>query len=201
MSGGGARRPSGLAPLPRRFYRRDALEVAPDLIGRLLVRQVDGRLLVGRVVEAEAYRGDDPASHSYGGPKRRNLTMFGPPGRAYVYRSHGIHNCLNAVCEPPSAVLIRALEPVEGLDEMARRRGLDDPRLLCAGPGRMCQALGIDLSHDGVDLLDGGELWLARGRPARRVVATPRVGITRAADRPWRFVEAGTRFASRPAPR
>ncbi|HSL68503.1 MAG TPA: DNA-3-methyladenine glycosylase [Actinomycetota bacterium] len=196
MSGGLA-----LDPLPRRFYRRTSVEVARDLVGRLLVRRLDGRLLVGRVVEAEAYGPDDPASHAYRGPKRRNLTMFGPSGHAYVYRSHGIHNCLNAVSLAPTAVLVRALEPVEGLDEMARRRGLDDERLLCAGPGRLCQALGVELAHDGVDLTEGEELWIGRGRRARDVVATRRVGLTVAVDRPWRFVEAGTRFASRPTSR
>jgi DNA-3-methyladenine glycosylase len=186
-------------PLPRRFYQRDPVTVARDLIGRLLVREMDGERLVGKIVEAEAYRRDDPASHAYRGETRRNRSMFGPPGHAYVYRSHGIHRCLNAVTLPGSAVLLRAVEPLEGLDAMARRRGLDDPRLLCAGPGRLCQALGIDLDDDGTDLCDARGLWVAASETVADVVVSPRVGISIAADRPWRFVEAGNRFASRSA--
>jgi DNA-3-methyladenine glycosylase len=186
-----------LAPLPRRFYERDPVQVARDLIGRLLVREVDGERLVGRIVEGEAYARDDPASHAFRGETRRNRSMFGPPGHAYVYRSHGIHRCLNAVTLPGSAVLIRALEPIEGLDAMARRRGLGDPRLLCAGPGRLCQAFAIDLDDDGVDLCSGGGLWLAGTEPAADVVVTRRVGINVAVDLPWRFVEADSRYTSR----
>jgi DNA-3-methyladenine glycosylase len=188
-----------LKALPRRFYERDPVEVARELIGRLLVREVDGERLVGKIVEAEAYDRDDPASHAYRGETRRNRSMFGPPGHAYVYRSHGIHRCLNAVTLRGSAVLLRALEPLEGLDAMARRRGLNDPRLLCAGPGRLCQALGIDLHDDGTDLCDVRGLWISGRRSAPGVAITSRVGITVAADRPWRFVEAGSRFASRSA--
>lgn len=190
-----------LRPLSRRFYARDALQAAPDLLGRLLVREVDGTMLVGRIVETEAYRPDDPASHSFRGPRRANATMFGPPGHSYVYVSHGIHHCLNAVCRPPSAVLIRALEPVKGVGEMVRRRGLQDPRLLCGGPGRLCQALGITLDEDGHDLTVGRGLWIAPGRRAPQAVITPRVGLTVALEQPWRFVLPGTRFASRPLPR
>lgn len=186
-----------LRPLSRRFYARPALEVAPDLIGRLVVREIRGRLLVGRIVEAEAYGPDDPASHSFRGQTRRNRTMFGPPGHAYVYVSHGIHHCMNAVARPPSAVLLRAVEPLVGQDLMQRRRGTEDPRLLCAGPGRLCEAFGVDLRRDGHDLTVATGLWLARGRRADRVVATTRVGLTVAAERPWRFVEEGSRFASR----
>lgn len=188
-----------LVPLPRRFFQRDVVAVAGELIGRLLVREVDGERLVGKVVEAEAYGLDDPASHAYRGETHRNRSMFGPPGHAYVYRSHGIHCCLNAVTLPGSAVLLRAVEPLEGLDAMVRRRGLGDPRLLCAGPGRLCQAFGIDLDQDGTDLCEGGGLWLAGVEPAPAVVATRRVGVSVAADRPWRFVEATSRFASRSA--
>ena len=177
------------------------MEVARDLLGRLLTRELDGSLLVGRIVETEAYRPDDPASHSYRGPTRSNATMFGPPGHAYVYVSHGIHHCLNAVCRPPSAVLIRALEPVGGTELMARRRGLDRPRLLCAGPGRLCQALGITLEEDGHDLTAGRSLWIGRGRRTPDAIVTRRVGISVAVDRPWRFVMGGTEFASRPFPR
>jgi DNA-3-methyladenine glycosylase len=186
-------------PLPRRFYQRDPVEVAPDLIGMHLVRKLDGQMLVGRIVEAEAYGFDDPASHAYRGETPRNRSMFGPPGRAYVYRSYGVHRCLNAVTLPGSAVLVRAVEPLQGLDGMARRRGLDDPRLLCAGPGRVCQAFDIDLDEDGADLCDVRGLWIAGRESAPEVAATSRVGVTVAADRLWRFVEAGNRFASRSA--
>jgi DNA-3-methyladenine glycosylase len=189
-----------LRPLARRFYRREALEVAPDLLGRLLVRELDGALVVGRIVETEAYGPQDPASHSYPGPRRANLTMFGPPGHAYVYVSHGIHHCMNAVCRPPSAVLIRALEPVAGIEAMARRRGLSEPPLLCAGPGRLCHALSITLADDGRDLTAGEGLWVAPGSRSPAAVVTPRVGITVAVERPWRFVLPETRFASRPLP-
>ena len=125
--------------------------------------------------------------------------MFGRPGHAYVYVSHGIHHCANVVARPPSAVLLRALEPMAGEEEMARRRGVADLRLLCAGPGRLCQALGITRAEDGHDLTRRGGLWMATGDPAAEVVVTPRIGLTVAVDVPWRFVEAGTRFASRPA--
>lgn len=188
-----------LRPLPRRFYERDASEVARDLLGRILVREVDGVRMAGRIVEAEAYGRDDPGSHAYRGLRPRNATMFGPAGRAYVYISHGIHHCLNAVCEAPTAVLVRALEPLEGLDEMAARRGLDDPRLLCAGPGRLCQALGITVAEDGAPLHRRDRLWLASGDPVEDVAVTLRIGMSDAVNRPWRFVERGSRFASRPA--
>ena len=188
-----------LRPLSRRFYARPALELARELIGRLLVRELNGRFLIGRVVEAEAYGPDDPASHSYRGPTPRNATMFGSAGHAYVYISHGIHHCLNAVAEPPSAVLLRALEPVEGLDEMRRRRRTERERLLCAGPGRLCEALGIGRNLDGHDLTLGRDLWIARGQRARDVVVTPRVGLSVAIEWPWRFVRAGSPFASRGA--
>jgi DNA-3-methyladenine glycosylase len=123
--------------------------------------------------------------------------MFGPPGHAYVYRSHGIHSCLNVTTGQGSAVLLRALEPIRGVGEMVRRRRLDDVRLLCAGPGRLCQALGISLADDGHDLTTGRRLWLAPGEPASAVVATPRIGISVAVDRRWRFVEEGSVFLSR----
>jgi DNA-3-methyladenine glycosylase len=177
-------------------FARSVHEVAPELIGATLL--VDG--VGGRIVEVEAYDREDPASHGYRGRTARNASMFGPPGRAYVYRSYGIHWCLNLVCEGegvPSAVLVRALEPTQGLDEMSARRGVDDPRLLASGPGRLCQALGITREHDGLPLeLPPFELR-ERVEPLR-VLAGARVGITRATELPWRYAEAGSRFLSRP---
>jgi DNA-3-methyladenine glycosylase len=181
-------------------FARSVHEVAPELIGATLL--VDG--VGGRVVEVEAYDQEDPASHAYRGRTRRNASMFGPPGHAYVYRSYGIHWCLNLVCEEegvPSAVLVRALEPTQGLDEMRKRRGLDEPRLLASGPGRLCQALGITGEHDGLPL-DRPPFELHERAAAVEVLAGARVGITRATELPWRYVEAGSRFlsrASRPA--
>ena len=187
--------------LPRRFYARDPLTVARSLLGRMVVRRGPAGLLAGRIVETEAYQRDDPASHAFRGPTPRNASMFGPPGHAYVYVSHGIHHCLNATTGEGSAVLIRALEPVEGLPEMVRRRGTSDPRLLCAGPGRLCQALGITLSQDGADLTDHDDLWIAAGDPVEDPVATPRIGVTMAADVRWRFVVPGSPYLSRPLSR
>jgi len=169
-------------------------EVAPELIGTTLL--VDG--IGGRIVEVEAYDHEDPASHGYRGRTERNASMFGPPGRAYVYRSYGVHWCLNLVCENEgvaSAVLVRALEPTHGLDEMSARRGLQDPRLFCSGPGRLCQALAVTREHDGLEL-DRPPFEIREGNRAD-VVAAPRVGITRAAELPWRYAEAGSRFLSR----
>jgi DNA-3-methyladenine glycosylase len=187
--------------LARRFYARDPETVAQDLLGRILVRRTGERLVAGRIVEAEAYGPRDPASHAFRGPTPRNATMFGPPGHAYVYVSHGIHHCLNATTGSGSAVLIRALEPLEGIGHMSRRRGVDDLRLLCAGPGRLCQALGITLAEDGADLTDGDGLWIAAGDPATEAAATPRIGLTLAADVPWRFVVPGSPYLSRPLSR
>src|SRR5215469_5093997 len=148
-------------PLKRGFFGRSVHEVAPDLIGATLLFNGIG----GRIVEVEAYHHTDPAAHSFGGRTDRNAVMFGPPGFAYVYRSYGIHWCVNFVCEPAgsaSAVLIRAIEPLEGLAKMRRRRGLDDPRLLCSGPGRLCEALGISRLHNGL-ALDALPFELQRG--------------------------------------
>jgi len=179
-------------------FARSVHEVAPELIGATLL--VDGA--GGRIVEVEAYDREDPASHGYRGRTQRNASMFGPPGHAYVYRSYGIHWCLNLVCEDegvPSAVLVRALEPTHGLDEMRARRGLDDPRLLASGPGRLCQALGITREHDGLPLDEPPFELLAREQE-REIVRGPRIGITKAADRPWRYGLAGSRFLSRAFP-
>jgi DNA-3-methyladenine glycosylase len=170
--------------------------VAPALVGVTLL--VDG--VGGRIVEVEAYDDEDPASHGYRGRTERNASMFGPPGRAYVYRSYGIHWCLNFVCEEEgtaNAVLVRALEPTHGLDAMRERRGVDDPRLLCRGPGRLCQALGVTRGHDGL-ALDRPPFELLAGDGPADVVSGPRIGITRAAELPWRYAEAGSRFLSRP---
>jgi DNA-3-methyladenine glycosylase len=181
--------------LPGDFFARSVHEVAPEIVGVTLL--VDG--VGGPIVEVEAYDHEDPAAHGYAGRTERNASMFGPPGHAYVYRSYGVHWCLNFVCEDvgvASAVLIRALEPTHGLDVMRERRALDDPRLLCAGPGRLCQALGISREHDGLEL-DAPPFALV-ARPAEPELAVgPRIGITKAADRPWRYGLAGSRYLSR----
>jgi DNA-3-methyladenine glycosylase len=182
--------------LGRDFFARSVHEVAPDLIGVTLL--VDG--VGGPIVEVEAYDHEDPAAHGYRGRTERNASMFGPPGHAYVYRSYGIHWCLNLVCEQEgsaSAVLLRALEPTHGMDVMRARRGVDDPRLLCSGPGRLCQALGVTREHDALALdREPFELHAREGEP--ELVAGLRVGITKAAERPWRYALAGSRFVSRP---
>jgi len=182
--------------LDRDFFARSVHEVAPDLIGVTLLFDSVG----GPIVEVEAYDHEDPAAHGYRGKTARNASMFGPPGHAYVYRSYGIHWCLNFVCEDEgvaSAVLLRALEPVHGVEEMQARRGLDDPRVLCAGPGRLCQALGITRDHDGLPL-DEPPFELLSPAHQPEVAVGPRVGITQAAERPWRYGLAGSRFLSRP---
>jgi DNA-3-methyladenine glycosylase len=181
--------------LGRDFFARSVHEVAPELVGCMLL--VDG--VGGPIVEVEAYDGEDPASHGYAGRTQRNRSMFGPPGHAYVYRSYGVHWCLNLVCDVAGraeAALVRALEPTHGLETMRARRGLDDERLLCSGPGRLCQALGITGEHDGLPL-DAPPFRLLPAAAEADVVRGPRVGITRAADLPWRYGLAGSRFLSR----
>jgi DNA-3-methyladenine glycosylase len=182
--------------IPKDFFARSVHEVAPDLIGVTLL--VDG--VGGRIVEVEAYDQEDPASHGYAGRTPRNASMFGPPGHAYVYRSYGIHWCLNLVCDVEGraeAALIRALEPTEGIDAQRRRRGVDHVRLLCAGPGRLCQALGITREHDGLALDEPPFELLERGEPPE-ILTGPRIGITRATELSWRYALAGSRFLSRP---
>jgi DNA-3-methyladenine glycosylase len=177
--------------------RRSPHHVAPELIGAELL--VDG--VGGRIVEVEAYDHEDPAAHGYGNRRTaRNASMFLGGGHVYVYRSYGIHWCMNIVCgveEVAGAVLIRALEPTHGLDEMRARRGLDDARLLCSGPGRLCQALGVTREHDGLRV-DRPPFSLRARRGEVEVVRGPRIGITKAADVPWRYGLAGSRFVSRP---
>ena len=181
------------------FFDREVTLVARDLLGATLL--VDG--VGGVIVETEAYHPTDPASHSFRGPTPRNRSMFGPPARVYVYRSYGIHWCMNLVCADASAVLIRAIEPVWGLQAMAERRGLSEPRQLASGPGKVCAALGITGAYDGLPL---GQppfaLTLAATSPP--VVTGPRIGITKAVDKPWRFGVAGSPYLSRrfapPAP-
>ncbi len=184
------------ARLPRRFFDRSVHEVAPDLIGAVLLFGGAG----GRIVEVEAYHHTEPAAHSFRGETERNAVMFGPPGHAYVYRSYGIHWCLNFVCEPKgsaSAVLIRAIEPLTGLAAMRRRRGLADERLLCSGPGRLAEALGITRAHNGLALDRPPFRLIARPEPVE-VVAGVRIGITKAADLPWRYGLKGSRHLSKP---
>jgi DNA-3-methyladenine glycosylase len=181
------------------FFARSVHEVAPDLIGVALL--VDG--VGGPIVEVEAYHPTDPASHGYRGRTPRNAAMFGPPGHAYVYRSYGIHWCLNFVCEEEgtaAAVLLRALEPTHGVARMEERRRVENARLLAAGPGRLCQALGVTGDHDGLPL-DRPPFELRARSTTPEIVAAPRVGITRAAELPWRYVLAGSRFLSRGVPR
>lgn len=171
-------------------------EVAQLLIGVVLL--VDG--VGGRIVETEAYDRHDPASHAFSGPTERNFAMFGPPGHAYVYRSYGIHWCLNFVCREPghgAGVLIRALEPVAGLETMQRRRDMHDVRLLCSGPGKLSQALGVTRDHNGLSLAAPPFALAAPSQPVA-LVAGPRIGISKAMDLPWRFGLAGSRFVSRP---
>ena len=188
--------------LPTAFYERRVTDVARDLVGCELL--VDG--VGGTIVEVEAYHQSEPACHAYVGLTPRTATLFGPPGRAYVYLSYGIHSLLNAVCEPEgvgAAVLIRALEPRRGLDRMRARRGLDDERLLCSGPGKLTQALGIGLDLNGRSLQElPFELRARAGAtPVDTVAVAPRIGINRAVDLPWRYCAADSRCLSRPLPR
>ncbi|HKP94779.1 MAG TPA: DNA-3-methyladenine glycosylase [Fibrobacteria bacterium] len=199
-------------PLPASFYARPTVEVARDLLGAVLAHRSPQGLAAGRIVETEAYLCDDPACHAARGPTRRNQAMFGPPGRSYIYLIYGMYHCFNVVTSPRGvgeAVLIRALEPVAGLDLMARRRGTDSPKALCSGPGKLVIALGIAGVPDGSDLRKGPLAILPAEsfpRPAgdgatsmipRAVKVTTRIGITQAAHLPLRFYLEGNPFISK----
>jgi DNA-3-methyladenine glycosylase len=185
-------------PLKSVFFARSVHTVAPDLIGATML--VDG--VGGIIVEVEAYHHSEPAAHSFNGPTPRTLVMFGPPGVAYVYRSYGIHWCINFVCEKAgsaSAVLIRALQPTHGIPTMRRRRGLHDERSLCSGPGKLCEALGITDAHNGL-ALDAPPIALYARIGKVDVAVGVRIGITKAAELPWRYGLKGSKFVSRPFP-
>jgi DNA-3-methyladenine glycosylase len=186
-------------PLKRSFFARSVHEVAPDLIGATLLFNGVG----GVIVELEAYHQTEPAAHSYNGPTPRNQVMFGPPGYVYVYRSYGIHWCVNFVCEKEgsaAAVLIRALEPTHGLAAMRRRRGLDDERALCSGPGKLTEALGITREHNGL-ALDAAPFALHARKEAVDVVSGIRIGLTKAVDLPWRYGLKDSKYLSKPFPK
>jgi DNA-3-methyladenine glycosylase len=186
--------------LERTFYERPTIDVARNLLGQVLVSVTPEGRTAGRIVETEAYLGaDDPASHAARLRTGRVEAMWGEPGIAYVYRSYGIHAMLNVVTEPvgsTGAVLIRALEPVIGVDLMRSRRGLDDARLLCSGPGKLCQALGIVLDMHGTDLVTSGKLWISPGETPRDVSTSGRIGISRGQAHPWRFWVTGNPHVS-----
>lgn len=182
--------------LTRQFFARSVHKVAPDLIGATLL--VNG--VGGLIVEVEAYHHTDPAAHSYNGPTPRNMIMFGPPGFLYVYRSYGIHWCMNFVCEEEgsaSAVLIRALEPTHGIAAMRRRRGVEDERALCSGPGKLCEAMAVSDKHN-ARALDAPPIAIYARTEKKNVVSGVRIGITKAADLPWRYGLKGSRFLSKP---
>jgi DNA-3-methyladenine glycosylase len=194
------------ARLPRAFYARPSVEVAPALLGQLLVRILpDGTRLAARIVEAEAYEPGDPASHAFRGPTPRNGVMFGEPGHLYVYFTYGHHWMLNAVTRRAgegSAVLLRAAEPIEGGERMAQHRGRTAPLDLCSGPGKLAQALGADRALNGEDLVRGTAIWLERNAPVAEadVSSGIRVGVNVGFDRPWRYWVAGSAYVSRGRP-
>lgn len=183
-------------PLTKKFFARSVHEVAPDLIGATLL--VDG--VGGIIVEVEAYHQSEPAAHSFNGPTPRTMVMFGPPGYLYVYRSYGIHWCMNFVCEKEgsaSAVLIRAIEPTHGIAAMRRRRGQQDERMLCSGPGKVCEALAVSNNHNTL-ALDAPPIALYARQRKPDIVAGIRIGITKAVELPWRYGLRGSRFLSKP---
>jgi len=190
--------------LPRSFFARPSVVVAPDLLGRVLARaEPNGRVLRARIVETEAYDEGDPASHSFRGPSPRTEVMFGPPGFLYVYFTYGMHWCMNVVTDRVgrgSAVLLRAAEPLEGLETIRQRRAARTDRELLAGPARWTQAFDIDRAHDGADVAGGTTIWIERGVPvpSERIGVTERIGLTVARERPWRFVDRASPYLSRP---
>ena len=188
--------------LPAEFFVRSVHAVARDLIGCTVARGE----IAGVIVETESYHADDPACHAFGGPTPRSSVLFGPPAHAYVYLSYGVHSLLNFVAEPEgdaAAVLIRALEPVAGIDTMRQRRGIERLEALCSGPGKLTEALAIGLDLNGASLREGPIEVLGRepGWADPRIVTAPRIGITKAVEHPWRFCAAGSRFVSKPWPR
>ena len=194
------------ASLAQSFFARSALDVAGDLIGCTFLFRGAG----GRIVETEAYRQDDPCCHGYRGRTARNAVLFGPPGHLYVYFTYGMHFCANVACEPEgtgAGVLLRALVPERGVGEMAGRRGVEEPRLLCSGPARLAQALGLGREHNGLPVWEAPLAILARGAGGGpvadppRIVTTARIGVRDDDQKPWRFVDADSRFLSRPLPR
>jgi DNA-3-methyladenine glycosylase len=192
--------------LPRSFYARSALQVASELLGRVLVRTLaDGIRLAARIVETEAYLPDDPASHAFRGMTRRNEVMFGPPGRLYVYFTYGNHWMMNVVtgrAGEGTAVLLRAAEPLQGLEMMAAHRGRDHPHDLCSGPGKLAKAFGVTGAQNGQDLVRGSDAYILEGQAVARsrVSRTTRVGVTLGAERRWRFIVTGDPFVSRGRP-
>lgn len=184
--------------LTRKFFARSVHDVAPDLIGATLL--VDG--VGGVIVEVEAYHHTEPAAHSFNGPTPRNMVMFGPPGFLYVYRSYGIHWCMNFVCEKEgsaSAVLIRAIQPTYGIPAMRRRRGLHDERMLSSGPGKLCEAMAVTNRHNGL-ALDAPPIAIHARRRKPEIVSGLRIGITKAIKLPWRYGLKGSKFMSKPFP-
>ncbi|HEY0848626.1 MAG TPA: DNA-3-methyladenine glycosylase [Bradyrhizobium sp.] len=198
LKSGAASVPALGKPLSRAFFDRSVHEVAPDLIGATFL--VNG--VGGIIVEVEAYHHTDPAAHSYRGPTPRNRVMFGPAGFSYVYRSYGIHWCVNFVCEQEgsaSAVLIRALQPTHGVATMRRRRGMHDERALCSGPGKLCEALGITIAHSELPL-DQPPIALFARKETPEIAVGIRIGITKAVELPWRYGLKGSKFLSKPFP-
>ncbi|SMQ85266.1 DNA-3-methyladenine glycosylase [Devosia lucknowensis] len=179
--------------LSKSFFDRPAPDVSRDLIGATLLYEGVG----GMIVEVEAYDEADPASHSFAGPTPRNRVMFGPAGHAYVYKIYGIHYCLNFVCRPGSAVLIRAVEPLHGIATMQMRRGAMPEKNLCSGPGKLAQALGIDLTQNGL-ALDAPPFEVLAADGVHEIGMGPRIGITKGVETPWRYVLSGSRYLSKP---
>lgn len=191
-----------MTPIARIFYQRHPAEVAPDLLGKILVRQLSGITLSGKIVETEAYSSDDPASHTFRGLTERNKAMFGHVGHAYIYFIHGMHYCINVTARLDTAaggVLIRALEPLDGIELMQKLRGKEDLRDLASGPAKLTQALGIDKALYGIDMTVNGALYICASdsHEAKVVKVTPRIGISRAQNVPWRFILDGNRFVSK----